>query len=86
MNSTAYRPRRRRIGRKLLEANKDSDDVMGCYRRIHGHLKRLTVSSQIAYKLLGLTSMKLNADLSTWKIVDEQATVSNEVAQIVAPA
>lgn len=32
------------MGRRHLEANQNLDEVMECYRRIHGHLKRLTVS------------------------------------------
>lgn len=31
-------------GRRHLGAEKELGDVMKCYRRIHGHLQRLTVS------------------------------------------
>lgn len=34
----------RRMERRHLETKLDLDDVMNCYRRIHGHLERLTVS------------------------------------------
>lgn len=34
----------RGTGWRYLEAQKDLEEVMGCYHRIKGHLERLTVS------------------------------------------
>ncbi|CAE6483833.1 unnamed protein product [Rhizoctonia solani] len=44
--------------REYLEAERDADAVLTRYRRIQGHLQRLS----------------LNADISVWRIVDEIAT------------
>lgn len=33
----------RRAWRRHYEAKKDLDDVMKCYRRVHGYLERLNV-------------------------------------------
>ncbi|KAG9076089.1 hypothetical protein FRC06_009713, partial [Ceratobasidium sp. 370] len=48
----------RKRTQRYAEAEKDEDEVIECYRRIQTLLERL----------------KLNANLSIWKIVDEQAT------------
>lgn len=69
----------RGTGRRLWEAKKDLQEVMECYRRIQGHLDRLTVSViYLSTELPRLIDRQLNADLNTWKIVDEQATVSSK--------
>ncbi|CCO36569.1 hypothetical protein BN14_10709 [Rhizoctonia solani AG-1 IB] len=49
----------RTMGRRLLGAMNDSDEILACYRRIDGHFQRLT----------------RNAAMSTLKAVKEQATV-----------
>ncbi|KAG8761613.1 hypothetical protein FRC11_013541, partial [Ceratobasidium sp. 423] len=46
----------RNTGRRLADAMEAPEEVMECYRRIHGHLERLT----------------LNANLHILKMVDEQ--------------
>lgn len=51
----------RGTGGRHWAAKKDLDAVVECYRRIWGHLDRMT----------------LNADLSTWKIVDELTILSH---------
>lgn len=50
----------RRAVERSLEARDDSDEILACYQRIHIYLQRLL----------------LNVNLSSWRIVDEQATVS----------
>ncbi|CAE6429634.1 unnamed protein product [Rhizoctonia solani] len=50
----------RRVGTRFLLAPGEEDVILGCYRRIEGYLQRLS----------------LNANLSTWKIVEEQAADS----------
>ncbi|KAH7338482.1 hypothetical protein B0J17DRAFT_706798, partial [Rhizoctonia solani] len=47
-------------GRRLVDAMEGSDEIMACYRRIHGHLKRLT----------------LNVTMSTLNTINEQAMES----------
>ncbi|CAE6517378.1 unnamed protein product [Rhizoctonia solani] len=39
-----------------LQADQDVENILGCYRRIHGHLERLM----------------LNVNMSIWKIIDKQ--------------
>ena len=39
----------RNIGRRLYEAMDTSDDILSCYRRIHGHLERLAVRYNAPY-------------------------------------
>jgi hypothetical protein len=34
----------RATGRRLMDAAKESEDIIQCYRRIDGHLQRLAVS------------------------------------------
>ncbi|KDN33415.1 hypothetical protein RSAG8_13495, partial [Rhizoctonia solani AG-8 WAC10335] len=48
----------RPIIRRLGEAEVDADNILECYRRIQGHLQRLS----------------RNANISTWIIVDQMAT------------
>ncbi|KAH7318916.1 hypothetical protein B0J17DRAFT_686223 [Rhizoctonia solani] len=43
---------------KYLESTEDSDAIVECYRRIHGHVERLV----------------LNANLNMWKTLDEEMT------------
>ncbi|CAE6472789.1 unnamed protein product [Rhizoctonia solani] len=43
---------------KYLEVTEDSDAIIECYRRIHGHVERLI----------------LNANLNMWKTLDEEMT------------
>ncbi|CUA68567.1 Cell surface glycoprotein 1 [Rhizoctonia solani] len=45
-------------GSRLLATNDKADEILACYRRVEGYLERLS----------------LNANLSMWKIVHEQAT------------
>jgi hypothetical protein len=62
--------------RRYVEATEDSDDVLACYRRIQGHLQRLSVgytASQTVQEVLMI--IKANANLTIWKTVDEMATV-----------
>ncbi|CCO33402.1 hypothetical protein BN14_07477 [Rhizoctonia solani AG-1 IB] len=49
----------RTMGRRLMGAMNDSDEILACYRRIDGHFQRLT----------------RNAAMSTLKAVKEQAVV-----------
>ncbi|CAE6436893.1 unnamed protein product [Rhizoctonia solani] len=50
----------RNIGERYLSAADESDKVLSCYRRIEGQLQRLS----------------LNANLSMWRVVQEQAAHS----------
>ncbi|KAL5634823.1 hypothetical protein ACGC1H_002752 [Rhizoctonia solani] len=50
----------RNIGERYLAAADESDKVLACYRRIEGHLQRLS----------------LNANLSMWRVAQEQAANS----------
>ncbi|CAE7053422.1 unnamed protein product [Rhizoctonia solani] len=43
---------------EVAEAEQDAESILACYRRIQGHLQRIS----------------LNIDLSVWRIVDEVAT------------
>ncbi|QRV93070.1 Vegetative incompatibility protein HET-E-1 [Ceratobasidium sp. AG-Ba] len=59
---------------RLLGASKRLDEVDACYRRIQSMLERLKVKPcshpQCSPKL---TPVKLNADLSIWRVVDEHS-------------
>ncbi|KAG8689748.1 hypothetical protein FRC11_000828, partial [Ceratobasidium sp. 423] len=48
----------RNTGRRLVDAMGESDEILECYRRIHGHLERIT----------------LNANMSILNAVNEQIT------------
>ncbi|KAG9122010.1 hypothetical protein FRC07_001789, partial [Ceratobasidium sp. 392] len=48
----------RDVGSSYVEAMEDSETILGCYRRIQALLNQLSV----------------NADMTVWKIVDEEAT------------
>jgi hypothetical protein len=62
--------------RRYVEVEGDSNEVLACYRRIQGHLQRLSVSF-VSCRVEGAVLMitKVNANLSIWKTVDEIATV-----------
>ncbi|KDN34403.1 hypothetical protein RSAG8_12502, partial [Rhizoctonia solani AG-8 WAC10335] len=53
-----YGTRDRNIISRLMQADQDLDKITGCYRRIQGHLERVV----------------LNASLSIWATVGDQAT------------
>lgn len=58
-------------------ATEDSVHVLQCYRRIQGHLKRLSASYTLSQdKRPILTIPQLNSDMSKWKIADEERMVS----------
>lgn len=61
---------------RLADATEDADEVLECYRRIQVLLGRLAVSGILAYTGVILKAPKLNSNLSVWKIVDDQSTVS----------
>jgi hypothetical protein len=60
------------------EAMEDADEVLACYRRIKGLLERLKASAFHQDCHLILRVSQLNANVNTWTIVDEEATVSDE--------
>lgn len=62
---------------RLAEAIEDADEVLVRYRRIQVLLARLAVCVALTGACVILRPLKLNANLSVWKIVDEQSTVSD---------
>ena len=67
--------KRNRIERGA-EAMEDADEVLECYRRVQRLLERFSVSVHQVPADAILSALKLNANVSTWKTVDELATVS----------
>jgi hypothetical protein len=68
---------------RYAEATEDADDVLGCYRRIKGLLERLKVSMYSPSFHMMLNIFQLNANVNTWRIVDEEATVSNTYLKLL---
>jgi hypothetical protein len=60
---------------RVAEAMEDADEILECYRRIQRLLERVAVSIIQPDICLILMTIKLNANVNTWKIIDEQATV-----------
>ncbi|CUA69891.1 hypothetical protein RSOLAG22IIIB_04147 [Rhizoctonia solani] len=57
----------RNIGRRLIEAMNTQDEILECYRRIHGHLERLILNADLSL---------INMSWSIKQAISEQATVN----------
>ncbi|KAG9126071.1 hypothetical protein FRC07_005020 [Ceratobasidium sp. 392] len=60
--------------KRIVEATKDAEEVLECYRRIQTHLTMLTVHvSRIYHSVRSDANLaQLNANMDMWKKIDEQ--------------
>ena len=63
---------------RVAEAMEDPEEVLQCYARIQRLLERLVVSTIRPEVSLILRTIQRNANMDSWRIVDEQATVRDE--------